>query len=469
MSILLDVLFVVSGLLIDNRIFYVYFIVLLAGKILKEKKINTEFFLQAAVYSIILPDNYVPEVMFLLYFIVYFISTKGYIVKCTSYLYRLLAFILITIISSFVNFVPFINIGFAVVTFFPVFAFLWMSNDLNEIKNLLRIENVEKTLNRVLQIELLATIVNFFFFNKNNNDDWSKGTFIGNGEQAQLFVVSSFLVIYYFYRFNQNRKEKSFLYKMICALVIVISTNSWLLLLLLLLGIVFSYIFTLKIKRIIVIVVMVLFLPVIWNSTVHILPQSVTTPVIRMMSDSEFLEYRFHKLATYKETFSNIASEDIKYALIGNGIGNYNSRAALICTGSYVDFYNDYFDSSMSEYTEKYIYNDLLLSKNQGSTDYGSILARPYSSVMALMGETGYIGIFCFILVIIALLRGKRIESRMLILAWLAYSLGENYFEYPKVIIMLYVCLVMINISFEKDKKIIINSLQNRLRCGDDS
>ena len=92
-------------------------------------------------------------------------------------------------------------------------------------------------------------------------------------------------------------------------------------------------------------------------------------------------------------------------------LGNYNSRGALICTGQYVDLYNKFFEPSISEYTQEYIMDYLSFDYHGVTADHESVLARPYASLMALMGELGYLGIITFVLLIFFLCKKKNADD----------------------------------------------------------
>lgn len=455
MTYILDVMFVALGLLVDHRIFYVFYAVLLATEVLRRKKLDREFFLHASIYSIILPDNYLAELVFLMYFIFSFLSLKGYIVKATKYVYSLFLFCLVVFVSTSLNFVPVINILFGIISFLPLFAFLWLSNYTDrEIANCNDLSSISNILDRILFIEVFATIINFITHYR-IMVDWSNGTFVGNGEQAQFLVVISFFAIYYFYKFNNDRKDKMSFFKLLICGCLIISTNSWLLLFLLFVGIGLTYLFSFNLKRLVSVVSILILLPLFFTISVSLLPEDVVVPVKRIFTDENYLDYRFHKLTVYKETFFEIPSNDIKFLLIGNGLGNYNSRGALICTGYYVDFYNEVFEPSRSEYTDEYITDYLELAYKNIGTDYGSVLARPYSSWLALFGETGILGLIIFFVLIFSLLKKKSFSYKLLFAVWLCFCFAENYFEYPKVIIMLYTCTILLYHSFPKQKELL--------------
>ena len=455
MTYILDALFVALGLIIDSKIFYAHFLILLAQVLLREKKMNLEFFLNAAIYSVILPDNYLPILFFCLYFIFNFFVTKGYVIKLTSYMMSFLLLVTVSFVSTFLNQVPMINIGFAVISFFPFFAFMWMSNSYDKAMKAINIKNVEFAVDEILYIQVFATIINLFTRYGRVVEDWSYGTFCDVGEQAQLFVVISLLSLFYLYRFLKDKKNRSALYKIIMCGVVMLTTNSWMLLGMFAVGMGLAYFFSLNPKRFIIASICIILLPSILRVGFTFLPENVQSSVSMMLADTTYLEYRFHKLIVYGETYFEIPSKDALFAVLGNGLGNYNSRGALICTGAYTEFYRDLFEPSISEYTGEYIVDYL----QQTRGDYGSVLARPYASLMALMGEVGYLGVFFFMVAMVCLFKRKRMEIKMLIMVWLSFCFAESYFEYPKVIIVLYASIFLIS-AFEAENKLSDNKRQ---------
>lgn len=434
---LIYILFISAGVFLDNRITYLFFVFLIIEEFYKSLKFNTKFFLIISLYSIILPDNYITEFLFVLYFVVGIVLNNRNWVKRNLFIVLLWILIFIGLISTVINFVPVVNIIFSVIALLPLFIFFLLVGNEKEESYI----DLKQYIDKILFIEAFATIFNFVINLRNMTDDWSCGTF-GNtgGQQAQLFVIMAYFIIYYLTYYNINIYNSKMIGRLIVAGSILVSTNCWALLVMFLFGLTLGYIITLNRKKIICIVLLIVLLPFIAYPVYFVLPAKVTYVVKRILSEPEYLNYRFHKAKVYKDTFFIIPSKDLKFLLFGNGLGYYNSRGALICTGKYIGFYNKLFNPSISIYTDRYIMDYLELAYYHGGSDYGSILARPYSSILALMGEFGYLGLLVFACLIIEILKRKNTGFKTLIILWLSFCIMENYFEYPKVIYLLYVC-----------------------------
>ncbi|MEY8337952.1 hypothetical protein AALB16_07955 [Lachnospiraceae bacterium 62-35] len=453
MNYLIYFLFVFFGQYADSKIIYPLYLFLVLHEFLKHRKLTKDFLIAATIYSIILPDNYSTELIFLLYFLFTIIFKKDLLkIRKSKYNILFLFFIGEILISTVLNSVPIINIFFAILGLLPLFIFLCLANDTKNIQ----IQELNNYIDVVFFIETIATIINFVLYYRPGYDDWSRGTLASTGgQQSQLFVISSYLLIFYLSRYI-NRRERRFLFKAIVMSLIIFSTNCWTLLLMLLIGTGIGYLLTLSRKKLLIFFIILIMSPAMIKIGYSALPETVKVVGGRLLSDPAYFSYRLHKAEVYKETFVEIPNQDLKFFLLGNGMGYYNSRGALICTGKYTNFYNKLFQPSISQYTEDYILDYLTLAYNDGSSDFGSVLARPYSSILALMGEGGYIGCFLFLGLITLLLKRKPNGVIYLIIIWLFFCLVENYFEYTKVIIALYVCIASIqyNVDVKKTRNI---------------
>lgn len=477
---MIDILFLIVSLLINRKIIYIYFIYLIIKSFKAEKKFDLSFFLNTAIYSVILPDNYLPIMFWALYFLVSIITNKGYKINKKPYYVVLILFIILIVASTIINAVPIINVLVATFTLSPFLMFLWLAGNSGKTRDAVDIYGIELVIDKVLYIQIFATIINLFTRFR-QTIDWSIGTFDeAGGEQAQLAVIMSLFGVFYLYKFRQNRENYFSLYKLIACVLIVFSTSSFLLVLMLAVGVCVTAISSLNkekiawlnrktfakitaktrrraiAKRCGIIVLALLVVVGSVSLAFVVLPESVTGPVKLMFTDENYLDYRFHKIMVYNETFFEIPGKDLKFALIGNGLGNYNSRGALICTGQYVDLYNKFFEPSISEYTQEYVMDYLSFAYHGVTADHESVLARPYASLMALMGELGYLGIIVFILLVVFLCEKKCLEAKMLVFVWLSFCFAESYFEYPKVIIVLY------SVMFLMEKPLTENPLVKR-------
>lgn len=427
------------GLYWNNKIIYVLFAVLAFQELIKNKKSARDKLFAITVYSIILPDNYSTELFFLLYFAFALMSGDRLRIRKNKYTLFTALFLASAFLSTVINAVPGINILFSIFSFLPFIIFLVMVNNPERYYA----QSIAMCIDKIFAIEAIATVINFVLYRPQIWDDWSCGTFKrSGGQQAQLFVIAAYLCIYYYYQFLYNKRDKKNFIKSVIAFVMLLSTDCWMLLLLLVIGIGISYITTLNVKKVVLIMAVIAILPGAAKVAYSVLPDRIMVTINKLITDDSYFKYRFHKAVVYKETFVDIPFQDIKFALLGKGVGYYNSRAALICTGQYVDFYSNYFEPSMSKYTRDYILDYVTLAHSNGGSDYGSVLARPYSSIMALMGECGYLGCILFALAMAALLKNKNLLIKCLIIIWLCFCMAESYFEYTKVLLMLYACLL---------------------------
>ena len=359
-------------------------------------------------------------------------------------------------VSTIINDVPIINMVFSVVTFAPLIAFFVVISNIDKFGLIIDNEQFDE----ILYIELQATIFNYIFFYGTSTDAWSCGTFNDKGgEQAQLLVLMGLFFFVYFDRYRRTLKKKVLLKCMIC-LLIMCSTFSWTLTL------VFVFCFTYwlfcgnlrnadsisKYNKWVILAIMLTFIV----GMIQFMPDFIRDSIIKILTDSSFLEYRFYKALLYKITFIDIPMDDNVFLLFGNGLGYYCSRAALICSGQYVDFYNNYFIPSISQYTDEYLMNYLAKAHAMGSSDYGSVLARPYSSVLTIMGETGMLGIIFFLCWYATVVKKWNASNRVFLMFWLGVCFFENYFEYPKVLLCLLISCIAT--SRFKDRYIGVNN-----------
>lgn len=434
-------LIVALSVIIDMRLIYGLFIVLLLCN--KKKCIynNETLFLSIAVASIILPDNYSTEACFLLYFFVSFVMGGRARVKKNQYTLFLGLFFFTAILSTLLNRVPMVNILFSIVSLLPFAAFMLMLGNIGKRDY----SGMYRLIDDILAIELMATALNFAVYHSSMGDDWSCGTFFrGGGSQSQLFVISAFMSVLYFTQYLKNKRNLKSLLKATGAFVMLLSTNCWTLCVFFVLGIGLAYLFSLTPKRLFILLAGICCIPVALYLVLNFAPGSVSSPLRSMLTNASYFSYRFYKAVVYKTTFLDIPSKDLLFGLMGNGVGYYNSRAALICTGYYVGFYNRLFSPSVSLYTQTHILEYLKYAALDGSSDYGSVLARPYSSILSLMGECGYVGIILFVLMVRKIMKNRSLEVKILLCMWLSFCFVESYFEYTKILVALYFCLVLV-------------------------
>jgi hypothetical protein len=155
------------------------------------------------------------------------------------------------------------------------------------------------------------------------------------------------------------------------------------------------------------------------------------------------------KINSYYNTIYFFSKEKAFFPIVGCGIGNYSSRAALYLSGEYSELANKFLPLSKSLYTNKYIIS-LLKSGKKGTYN------QPFSSIQSIYAELGLLGIFLVIFFIFILFRklkigilfnkNKNINSIYFVfLIYIIYVslmlFFDNYLEYPRVMMPLYLFL----------------------------
>lgn len=148
-------------------------------------------------------------------------------------------------------------------------------------------------------------------------------------------------------------------------------------------------------------------------------------------------------------------SRDGKSLLLGIGLGEYSSRAAMILSGGYLESQPRWMPVSRSELTTNHIYSKWRLAT--WDTYFGSIMAMPTSSVQAVIIEWGLLGSILLLaaaasLAARAAATGRRLPREndvqplldatpAILLALLAVSFTDVWLEYPSLVT--YVCVAV--------------------------
>lgn len=176
------------------------------------------------------------------------------------------------------------------------------------------------------------------------------------------------------------------------------------------------------------------------------------------------------KIEAYYNTFKLLPREKLLSPFIGVGLGNYSSRSALYLGGEYSRMAEKILPLSRSIYTDKYIISlwnrELIKNPSMAGT-----LNQPFSSIQSVYGETGLFGIvILFSLVFLVL---KRLRNGMTIFrdnkvgyiyfVFFIYTVYiflmlsiDNYLEFPRVAMPLYLYLGMLWVNIDRAKKIIV-------------
>lgn len=214
--------------------------------------------------------------------------------------------------------------------------------------------------------------------------DWVTGT-LGMYQCNTLMLLASFSFLMFLDDFMKNRTS---LIWAIASLAIAMCTTSVAYTLILIVTIVamlfLSRQINLKVKACAiggVCIGIVVFL--------SISPDWIVNEIPKLMNTS-YLQERIHKIEYYENTFVDIPQEEgILAWAFGNGIGEYSSRAASTCAGGYIGLYDKFFEPYVSDVRAKYITDEPYDKAFWGK----SVVDTPGSSVLAIQGELGIIGL----------------------------------------------------------------------------
>ena len=429
----MEMILIVLAAYFNLTLIYLVFVMEIIG-IIVTGKFSVNKLASIAVLSIVVPDNYTTIALVLLLGVYCFMLNRKMIINKP-----LLILMCIIIFSTIISFVPIINILFFLLFFSPVLILIGLLNK----KEIFQLGEFVYAVKKLMMVELIATIVNFLKSLQGGvigvYSDWSIGTF-GDGQTAQFCIFAIFMTILSFYWYKQG---KCSLANTIVWSVIIVSTNCWSMTTI---AVMFAVLFWLpsldsRHFRIVLIVIPVVVVAVVFSR--FYIPDLIWNQIYKIFTDASFRMYRFAKLQVYQDTFFTIPGKDVKFLFFGNGAGYYNSRAALTCTGHYIQSYLDNFAESMSDYTRKYIYPQLTNAYYHGETDFGSVLYRPYSSVIAIMGETGLCGLAAFGVIFCKICKHKSKFSVALLGIFLGICFLENYLEYAKIVLLVFVLLLI--------------------------
>ena len=258
--------------------------------------------------------------------------------------------------------------------------------------------------------------------------DWVTGTF-GEFQGNIFFFFCAFCFIVFLNRYMIYHKDLKYL---IASGIFMIMTGSIALIVLFAISITIYFFMSLNIKpKTRMKIVALLGLASIFF--ILVTPAWIKNYMVKIVTAEDKSIY-ISKIDDYENVFSN-PNNPLEFELFGAGIGEYSSRAALTCTGIYIDSYNSLFKPSMSEYTRKYIYNKLL-----SVYEYKlGIVDTPFSEYISVKGELGIVGIVFLILYFLKMLKKNKKWSRIYIIFIILACFTENYMEFAKITSLLYI------------------------------
>lgn len=388
----------------------------------KYMKSNDLFYIiKIIILSLIIPNNYFIIFITLLLFILLCIKKNATIKK-------IIPIILFLVINIIINKVRLINAAFGFLYVLPPFLlyfyFKEYENEIYEMRYKI-VDLVEPIFLLELFAIILYVIFNFSLVVEANANDWLVGTFGKNQGNIFLFYIS-FCLLLFLNRYKKDKNKKNLLFAII-SIFIIILTNSVSLTLMFLGSYFIISFFTLKKMKKIVSIFSAALIGILF---VLISPDWINNYIIKL-TNYDYLYKNVPKIQVYQDTFYYIPKDNFKYFIFGNGIGQYSSRAALTCTGKYVDAYNKLFKPSISQYTNDYILNRYV--KYNIIEHYGTLYS-PFSSILTLQGEFGLIGVALFIILIVLALKNSGMYSKIMILFFTFSCFIENYLEFQKII-----------------------------------
>lgn len=230
----------------------------------------------------------------------------------------------------------------------------------------------------VYMVSHLATVKEFI------DMDWVTGT-LGTYQCNTLMLICSFSFLVFLDDFLKNKKS---LIWAIVALALAMSTTAVAYTLILIVTVVVVLFISreinlkLKVSAIAgVLAGLIVFLCISPSWIVNEIPK---------LTNVSYLQERIHKIEYYVNTFSKMPeNEGVKTWLFGVGVGEYSSRAASTCAGGYIGLYDNFFELHVSEMRAKYITDQTYDIAYWGK----SVVDTPGSTILALQGELGIIGL----------------------------------------------------------------------------
>ncbi len=394
--------------------------------------------LKILLASIIVPNNYIIIFLTILF---YLLSLKNK--KTVNF--NLCIIVLLLICNAVLNWSHIINISFSMIYLLPIIMlFSLFEKEQTQLKE--NFHTLSSLLKNILFLEIFSIIFSFLANYDilklgGNANDWITGTF--GYHQGNIFLYFMLFSCLIFKKDYDASKKKTNLIYIFLSLFLAVFTNSISLILFFMISYfivtIFKSSFREKMRDAILLVVGIILF--------FLFTPSWIKGYLMKLTNYDYLIQTVAKLQVYEDTYINIPKNDAKFFLIGNGIGEYSSRAALTCTGKYVEFYNRFFSPSISEYTNDYILNRYIkynIIEGQGT------LYSPFSTMISIQGELGIIGLLVFMIIIFKLFRNSKINSKIFLLFFLFSCFIENYLEFEKVMLLVFLLYFL---ESESEKK----------------
>lgn len=447
-------LYTISALLSNFTNSYIYYYISFIGicfyKTIMYKMDNQRSLMSTIVsiliYSSILPDNY--TIIFIsgliLIYLVYYYK-KNILTRICSNKKLIIVIIIYLSVNVFMNKVGYIKIGFFILfnfTFILYFVIFKNSYTLN-----IERKYIEYDIISIIFIQLVATIFNIIFnytlIIKDFAGDWSIGTF-GTNQGNMLIITMALLTILYINIYFDTRDKKK-LYLAIITFSIAMTTFSLVNIIILIIILTINVIMKLHLNKNKRVLVKIFLMSISIMACFYVVSPQWVKNDIKNFTNINYLRHRVKKIDAYEETFIKIPQKDFKFMIIGNGMGNYSSRAALTTTGEYIGSYNLIFNPEISYYTKKVVVDNMYseyAKKNQHI--YASVLGTPLSSWISLMGEFGIIGILVIIYCTFKLLKEMNSSQRYLLSYFLLICIFDNWVEFAKIGLIVWISIYVL-------------------------
>jgi lysophospholipase L1-like esterase len=403
-------------------------------QVIKKKTTFTEALIGLWIYTIMLPDNYTvllfSFIMFLLFIIKVVIKKETAVFKqwVKKYWMVICLVAVYLAVNIALNEVPPQNLIIEVLYFSVLIALLIIYNFSSGDYT----REIDRTINAIVVIQLIYTVIfiplRFQFVRAELIGDWSVGT-LGTSEGTTLFIFYVFALAKYMHQYF-NTKDNYFIIFAAFSFIGAVSTVNVSLTLFLVLSVGIYGVCFMKGKKykLYLLAASIVMITIFWNVS-H---PWIREQIYKTITNAEFRNNRIKKLKIYEDTFSYIPTIDKKFAAIGNGMGNYSSRAALTVSGYYVPWFSENEYVRASYYTKRFIKPDIYTHYGISQTD------TPSSQYISIMGEFGYIGFFFFMFWLMRPLFRDKSVNRLSIIFLMFALLIDNYLEYYKVVLILF-------------------------------
>lgn len=383
-------------------------------------------YIELLMVSIFIPDNY----------IIIPIALAGFInpKKKLRINKVIIIFFVIFSMNVLINKVKAVHVFFSLLYILP---FISMYCYFRRIKSDYKIyKNVIKSTPYIIVAQWFSTFAyaatNISFVKASGDMDWVTGT-LGTNQCNVLMYICSTFSFFLLYDYSRTKTVKGLIYA-IFSFGLALSTTSVAYTLILFVSIFISVIAISKIKLYKKITFLLLMgIAVIYF--IYISPSWITRDVMSL-ADRAYIVQRVTKIRAYIDVFYNLPREyGVFRGLFGCGAGQYSSRAALTCGGNYIKSYSKIFPVSISSYTKEYILNGFFKMNTVGNA------ASSMSSIVAIQGEYGLVGLACLVLFFVHLMKNKLpLAGYINNIFFIGLMFVDNTLEFAKYAVSFWLC-----------------------------